>query len=151
MADHMKIQNRAGFSLVEMLIVIAIIGLITLISLPIYQRVKPTINLDSKTRILVSDLRYAQQLAVTEQANHQVEFNQILNQYTIRNQATNEIIKTETINQSIRIESVNNLTDNTVVFNVTGAAVKDGSIVLINSNNATSTISIKPSGYVKIE
>ena len=144
-------QKNNGFSLTEILIVIAIIGLVTLISLPIYRQVKPTINLDSKTRILVSDLRYAQQLAVTEQMNYRVEFNQALSQYTIRNEATNAVIKTETVNQGIEIESINGLTDNTVIFNVTGAAIEDGSIILINDNNATSTVSIKPSGYVKIE
>jgi len=100
---------------------------------------------------MASDLRLAQQLSVTEQINYAVVFDQNANQYSIINTDTSEIIKTKNINPAISINSINDLTDNTAIFNVTGAATENGSIVLINSNNSISTISIKPSGYVKIE
>jgi len=146
-----SIYYKKGFTLLEILAVLAIIGIISLISMPIYRQIKPTIALNSVTRDIVSDLRYAQQLAVTEQNNYSVLFDDTFNTYTIFNTETNKIIKEESLKSDISIESINNLTNNTATFNVTGAAIESGTITLINSNNATTTISIKPSGYVKIE
>jgi len=45
---------------------------------------------------------------------------------------------------------VSGLTDNTVQFIDTGGVVSAGVIYLANTRNQTSTLDIKPSGYVKI-
>jgi prepilin-type N-terminal cleavage/methylation domain-containing protein len=140
-----------GFSLIEMVIVLAIIGIITTIGLPVYRQIKPTLDLNAETRDIASDLRYAQQLAVTEQSNYTVEFDPVLNKYTITNVETSSVIKHKNINDNISIQSITGLVSDTAIFNVTGAAVDSGVITLANTNNATTTISIKPSGYVKIE
>lgn len=150
----MKLINyhkKSGFSLIELLGVITVIGIMALVALPAYIKIKPTLDLNTETRDIASDLRYAQQLSVTEQINYSVMFDQNSNEYSIINTTNNEIIKTKNINPSITISEITGLTDNTVIFNVTGAAIENGSIVLININNSTNTISIKPSGYVKIE
>lgn len=144
-------KQSGGFTLLELLTVLAIIGIISVISMPIYRQIRPTISLNSETRDIVSNLRYTQQLAVTEQVNYSVAFDSLLNKYTITNTDTSEIIKDETINSGITIDSISGFTNNAVIFNVTGAALESGTIILINSNSVTTTISIKPSGYVKIE
>ena len=143
-------KSGAGFTLIEILIVIAVIGIISAISMSVYVNMRPNLNLSSEIRDTVTDLRYAQQLAVTEQVIYAVNFNIVLNQYTITNTNSGQIIKTKNINSPISIQSVNDLTDNTVNFNVAGAAIETGTIVLTN-NELTSTIEIKPSGYVKIQ
>lgn len=146
-----NLKNKSGFSLIELLGVITVIGIISLVSLPAYIKIKPTLDLNSEVRDIASDLRYAQQLSVTEQINYSVMFDKNSNQYSIINTVSNDVIKTKNINPNISIDSITDLTDDTAIFNVTGAAIEHGSIVLVNSNNSTSTISIKPSGYVKIE
>lgn len=152
MAIIYKSSKKSGFTLVEILAVIMVIGIIALVSLPIYTQIKPGINLNAETRDIVSDLRYAQQLSVTEQVNYSVTFNLVQNKYTVTNTSNGQIIKSKDIGQGIAIDSITGLTsNNTAIFNVTGAAIESGSITLINISNATSTISIKPSGYVKIE
>lgn len=144
-------QKLHGFTLIEIIAVLAIFGLLTLISLPVYKQIKPNLTLNAEARDLVSNLKYAQQLSVTEQVNYAVVFNQALNQYAIINNVTGATVKTKILNNLISIQSIDDLTDNKAVFNVTGAAVENGSVIITNINNSTFTISIKPSGYVKIE
>jgi len=146
-----KFKKSDGFTLFEITIVLAIIGIISAISVPIYQQIRPTLNLNSTTKDIISDLKYAQQLAVTEQDNYSIEFDIFFNKYTVTNTETGAIIKQKTINSDISIDSINGLTNDTLIFNVTGGVAEEGSLILINSKNITTTISIKPSGYVKIE
>jgi len=144
-------NKNLGFTLIEILAVLMVVGILALVSLPIYSRIKPKLNLNAETRDIASDLRYAQQLAVTEQTNYSVNFNQAQNQYSIVKISTGEIIKNKSLLNGITINSITGLDSDTAEFNVTGAATKAGTIVLINTDNITNTISIKPSGYVKIE
>lgn len=145
-----SIKSR-GFTTVELLTIIAIIGILAIISVPAYRQISPTINLNSTTRELSSDLRYAQQLAVTEQIAYAVNFDLDNNQYTIINTQSESIIKTKSLDSQVNIENIIDLTDDTVTFNATGAASENGKITLINQNGRQITIEIKPSGYVKVQ
>lgn len=69
-----KNKQNSGFSLIEILGVITVISIIALVILPVYTKIKPTLNLNTETRDMASDLRLAQQLSVTEQINYAVVF-----------------------------------------------------------------------------
>lgn len=144
-------MKKTGFTLVEILFAIGIIGMTTAIGIPFYQSTIKNLNLSSTARSVASDLRYAQQLAVTTQINHSVIFSIIGNSYQIKNQGTQNIIKTVKIDDGIALDSIIGLEYDTATFNATGAATSTGIITLKNENNRTSTIEIKPSGYVKIQ
>ncbi len=143
-------HKSQGFTLVEILIAIAIIAILASISVAGYQQMVPRISLNSVTRDLTSDLRYAQQKAVTEQIIYDVKFNLATNSYQIIKEIPTTTIKTVYLNNRTTVNSITGLTNNTVRFNAAGAAVETGKIILINSNNSTSSVEIKPSGYVKI-
>ncbi|MFA4871902.1 MAG: prepilin-type N-terminal cleavage/methylation domain-containing protein [Patescibacteria group bacterium] len=144
-------KTKRGFTILEILTVIAIISALTLIAFPVYRQIAPKLILDSTIRDVASDLRYAQQLAVAEQVVYRVSFNIPQNNYSIINSASGQTLKSQTINSRILIQQINGLTDNTVNFNATGGVTESGFIVLLNETNNTSTIEIKPSGYVKIK
>ncbi len=144
-------KKKSGFTLVEILAVMMVVGILALVSLPIYSRIKPRLNLNAEIRDLASDLRYAQQLSVTEQVNYSVILDQNTNQYSIANASTGQIIKNKSLVSGVEFESISGLTSDTAEFNVTGASLEAGTIILINTDNSTSTVAIKPSGYVKIE
>lgn len=140
-----------GISLTEILVVVAIIALVAAISVPFYRSTTLNLDLNAASRDLSSDLRLAQQLSVTSQINHQVIFTVASNSYQIINTGSGATIKSQSIKPPITIQSITGLTASTATFNSTGAATETGFITLINPNNRTSTIEIKPSGYVKIQ
>ncbi|MFA6918592.1 MAG: GspH/FimT family protein [Patescibacteria group bacterium] len=148
---HKNNRSKLGFSLTEMLIVISIIGIVSLISLPVYKNITPNIILNSSVRDMASDLRYAQQLAVTEQKIYSVQFNVLANSYRIFQADSGEVIRSRDINSQVKINSVSGLTSSTASFTVTGASLESGEISLMNKNGKINIIEIKPSGYVKIQ
>ena len=143
-------QKGLGFTLVEISVVIGIISLLALISIPALISYQKTTALQNEARSISSNLRLAQQLAITEQSIHDVEFSIVNNSYEIINAETSETVKTIEVADEISIDSITDLTGSTVSFNPTGAVTETGTITLINSKDQTATIEIKPSGYVEI-
>ena len=139
----------AGFTMIELALVLSITLILAGLSLPIYSSIRPNLDLSASIRQTTSDLRLAQQLAVTEQINYSVIFNITNNSYSVINTKNNKVIKLYNINPSIKIKSISGFASSTVTFNATGASLESGNIILVNLNNRQSTIEIKPSGYVK--
>ena len=144
-------HNKFGFSLTELLVVIAIIGIISLIGLPVYKSITPNIVLNSSVRDMASDLRYAQQLAVTEQKMYSVRFDILNNSYYVFQAESQNVIRSRVINSQVKINSITGLSSSTASFTVTGASIESGEIILANKNGKINIIEIKPSGYVKIQ
>jgi len=148
-------QSR-GFTLTELLIVMGIIFILAFMSYIASSFYLPKIELSGQTRELVGDLRYAQQLAVTEQLNYAVCFFPLggggyEKKYQViqHGQCGTSPALVERIFDNIEIEAVN-FSNPEVVFNPYGSVAESGGIVLRNSEGATSTIDVRPSGFVKI-
>lgn len=143
-------MRKKGYTLIELSIVISIIALLALITIPILANYQKTAKLRNEARLFATNIRYAQQLAITEQNIYSVKIFTISNSYQIVNEGTSSIIKDVTFDTAVTIGEINSLTNDTIQFNPTGAAVETGNIALINAKNQTSTVEIKPSGYVEI-
>jgi len=157
----MKISNfqfpisRNGFTLMEFLVIVGIIGILTLIGIPTFRSIQPTLQLSGVTRELITDLRYAQQLAVTEQIDHGIWFSTTTNDHKYRiirheDSATTTIKEVLLSKEGINFQSISPLTDNEVRFNPYGAAKEEAITTLKNINDKTTTIKVSPSGFVKI-
>ncbi len=146
-----KIKEERGVLLMQVLVVAGITVILLALSLPYIQEYKPNLELNATARELTSDLRYAQQLTVTEQIPHVVEMNLIGDSYQVLKVGEETtIVKTYFFDEGINFQQITGLTDNKVRFNFYGGVSESGQVVLVNSKSKTATINIKPSGYVQL-
>lgn len=146
----MKIKN--SFTLIELLVVILVIGIITGISWGAVRALQPSLRLGSVARDLITDLRYAQQLAVSQQVDYGVRFSTATNEYQIiRHGTTTEDLLKKSLPDGIDFQEITGFSNNEVIFNPYGAVKETGTISLINTKGKTKTIEVRPSGFVKIK
>lgn len=139
---------RAGFTLIEIVLTLAIITAVALIAIPVYGQLQFTNDLDTTLSLTVHTLRRAQTLsmAVEHDSNWGVHLETgSLTLYAINNNGdhladTDEVFS---ISDSIVITG-----QNTFVFTkLTGKPMAAGTIVLTNPRNDTSkTITINETG-----
>jgi len=152
--SSIKNENAAiknCFTLVEILVILGIIGVLSLIGIPAFKIFQPSLQLSGTVRELATDLRYAEQLAITEQIEHGIIFFPGTGQYQIvRFGAPDEVLESKTLPGEVSFSGIAGFTDNKVVFNPYGAAKESGVITLVNTKNAISSIDVRPSGFIKI-
>ncbi len=143
-------MKKNGFSIIELLTILGIIGIISLITIPLFINYQKTSKLKNEARLLATNLRLTQQLAITEQNVYYLKLSPASNKYQIINSKTESIIKEVNLNTEVSIETITGFTDDKIQFTATGGVIEIGSIVLTNTVNEISTLQIKPSGYVEI-
>jgi len=144
-------KKKEGFTLIEIIIVLAIMGIIVLIGFPVLKSYRPNLRLSGTVRELINDLRYVEQSALTEQINHGIRFFSDEDKYQIiRYGATEEILEEKYFPPEVNFYLISGFSGNQVIFNPYGAASEPGTITLINTGNSTTTIEIKSSGFVRI-
>jgi len=74
MDKNKKNKLKSAFSLPEFLIVIAILVILVGLAVPAFKSYQPNLQLSGSARNLVTDFRYAQQLAVAEQVEYGIYF-----------------------------------------------------------------------------
>jgi len=145
-------KKNQGSLLLNVLVSFGIIALLATISIPYIRQYQPNLKLNATARNLTSNLRYAQQLTITEQAVHLVDFDLGGDSYQIlRGGVATTTIKTVEFDPDVSFQQIISLTGNQAVFNFYGGVSEAGQIILINTNAKTATINIKPSGYIKLE
>lgn len=146
-------KKNWGYSLTEVLVILGIIALMATISIPYFKRYQPNLKLDAAARDLTADLRYAQQLTVTEQVVHLVDFDLDNDSYRIlKSGVATTTVKTVEFDPDVSFQplQITDLTDDQVIFNFYGGVSESGKITLININGKIATINVKPSGYVQL-
>jgi len=149
-----KVKTQSGGMLISVLASIGILLAMATISIPYLRKFQPNLKLTGTANDISADLKYAQQLTITEQIIYAVYFDNTLDKYYIYRlnpPAATSTIKSVTLPAEVSINNVTGLTGNIVRFNSYGSVSESGEIELINTNNSTATIKIKPSGFIKIE
>ena len=145
------LKTNSGGMLVNVIVSLGIFLLMATISIPYFRSFRQNVELSETAREIVSSLRYAQQLTITEQIPHGVYFNEAIDSYFVFKLITpTSTITAVSLPADISFSSVSGFTSNLVNFNSYGSVDQAGEIILSSTNNASSTITVKPSGYVQI-
>ena len=151
MSSIKNTEAKNCFTIVEILVVLGITGVLALIGIPAFKIFQPSLQLSGVVRELATDLRYAEQLAITEQVDHGIVFFPGTGQYqVVRFGDPDEVLESKTLPGEVSFQGITGLTDNEAVFNPYGAARESGIIILVNTKNSTSGIDVRPSGFIKI-
>lgn len=134
----------------ELLVVIFVIGLLAAGATPIFKNYQPNLQLRSAARDLISDLRYIQQLSITEQLEYCLKVFPAEKKYQIFQCGEAEIIEEKSFPDKIETVTIVGLTGNEIKYNPYGAVSEGGNIVLVNSKGETKTVLVKISGFVKV-
>jgi Tfp pilus assembly protein FimT len=145
-------QKNQGYFLMDVLVVSGIIVLLAAISIPYLKKYQPNLKLNATARDLTTDLRYAQQLTVTEQVAYSVAFDLNNDSYQILKLGDPDtVIKNVSFDSDVNFQQITGLSDNQAIFNFYGGVSESGQVILVNTNNKTAVINIKPSGYIQLE
>ena len=145
-------MNNRGSILLNLLVAVLAIIVVVTLTLPFIRNYRINSELSSQARELVNDLRYAQQLSVTEQLVHGVKFDTENNLYkTIKLTSPTTTLSSVSLGGKNSFKSLQGFSDTTVEFNFYGGVDEAGEIILENINNHEITVEIKPSGYVQIQ
>jgi len=146
-----KIRKNNGFSLIEMIIVIAIIGILAAIASPNYIAYRDNTNLREAARDIESDIQLCKQRAVSENAEYSMTFNVGLNNYTIRREAV--VTTTKTVgagNALIKIVGDPTFADDKIIFQPRGTT-NAGSLQLQHATRlSTAQIITSMMGRVRV-
>jgi prepilin-type N-terminal cleavage/methylation domain-containing protein len=86
------IQRPAGFTLLEVMIVIFLLGIILATAVPSINTALDEMKLDSAAQEVVSAIQYAQSLSVKEGIKYEVTFNLLLERMRCRDVSTSTIV-----------------------------------------------------------
>jgi len=146
-------KSSAGFTLMEIATVLAVIVIMTLTSIPFFSRYNQNQALDNSAKKLIGLLKEAQQNTVTQQIKYSIQFTPLSNTYTlIKKGNPDQIISSEQIDSNIIFSEIIDLVSNEAVFNPTGAVDYSGEVYLQHTVSGQQVhISIKPSGFITWE
>jgi len=88
LGQAVKIKQAKGFSLIELIIVIAILGIVSAIAAPNFNKYRQNTNLREAARDLASDISLYRQRAVADNVSYRITFNQAANNYTVQRKTT---------------------------------------------------------------
>ncbi|MCX8030340.1 MAG: GspH/FimT family protein [Thermodesulfovibrionales bacterium] len=145
----MKLKNQKGISLVEVMIVIAIIAILAGIAVPSFQRHAINADLKGAARELAGDFFYCRERAISDNQQYTITINTGANSYTVNCPPTES--KTRVISDQRRGNIRFSSTTVTQYDFRTRGTVTNGTIVFINDLGSTATIRINITGRTNVE
>ncbi len=153
-----RLRFFKGFTLIELVIVLAIFSILAGITFFSFRRFAPTYKLSRETEKVVQNLRWAQQKTVTEQITYLVRFDlegkknyEIIRLNPDPANPGNylpETIQTEALDPDIEIKELRDLDNPEIQFTAAGGVVDAGQIDLTNRYGEVKTIDVRPAGFI---
>lgn len=146
---------KKGFTLIEYIVTISLIGLLASAFVLSASNFLPSVRLNGSTNNLTSNLRQAQEEAVTAQMRYAVRFNAQTNPtgyqiIKISADTTEDIVKTVTIPSNLTVDLDPTIADAEIYFSPDGGPSSFGNITL-SSAGKSKVVNISPAGVIKIQ
>ena len=148
-----RICIPTGFSLVELLVVIALISIVSAFAVPTWQRYAAKTDLKTAAREVMADLSNTKQRAVEENLDvYRLTFNVVGNSYVLSRTDTGTVWtkSVASFGNGISINSVNFSGGSIVSFQKRGT-VSMGNMTLRNGLGATATITVNSAGRTYVQ
>lgn len=150
----MKMKSVSGFTIMEIMIVIAIIAIMSSIATPNLRNYMTQRRLNGASRQIMSDLMHARMQSVSHNNNFRVIFNGDGKQYTILDDNNNDgdaDSGEQAVGKNIQTDypGVTFNSNNNPIFSPRGTASSLPTITVTNSGG-TKTITVAITGRVKI-
>lgn len=151
-------NHRNGFSLIEMMIVIVIIGILTVISLFAWQQYVLNTHLRTAARNIVTDFQNCKAKASAESRNYKITFAEGTSNYTITAPATTTTPIKPAVNipksvieeaGGIQITEASYGSGNTITFESRGTT-SWGHVLLSSTNDSSARITSNSTGKVYV-
>ena len=140
-------RRRSGFSLIELIVVIALIGVVGMFSVPAFQRYAVNANLKAAAREIMADINNTKQRAIEENVNvYRITFSTGANNYVLSRTDTGTLWTKSptTIGSDVRITAVT-FSGGVISFQRRGTSTP-GSLTLTNSRGSTAVITVNFTG-----
>jgi type IV fimbrial biogenesis protein FimT len=156
------VEKNKGFTLIELMIVLAVISILVMVTAPKYQGLKVQYRLEAAAQNVVSELGYAKQYAM----DHRKEVSVILTDSEVQVMENGIILDSKQFETGIKFDSsqirnqwledsihptTNQLLGKGLIFDKRGFNTLSGTIVITHSSGRTVEVKIEDkTGYLSI-
>jgi Tfp pilus assembly protein FimT len=163
------IRQNLGISIIELMVVIAIVAILGTIAVPGYIGWLPKYRLSTSARDILSDLEYARGTAIKENASVVLKFNAGQDTYTVwiddgalgnkdnwNQDADERLIRSRQMPSGVDLAAVS-FSNDQVRFNGTGfpetgpPAALDGGTITLTNNTGTRIVELRIGGKARIQ
>ena len=151
-------NSDKGFSLTELMVVIALIAIVTMIAVPAFNHYSVNANLRTAARDVASDIFNMRERAVSENRQYMIEFSVGSNQYTLSEGTYTGAPWVATLTKTpsaagsdVRLTSAAFSFGTPKIFFQTRGLASAGSVSLSNRYGSTATITVNNAGRTHVQ